>query len=126
LTLFPTFRGSRKVILFTAFTWVGDDCRVFLDYIFANGEDCPVTHISFLETNEFIQKLCEKEKIKDCKELHECAVGVASRFLSNDPQLGLMILFSFDFLYLTHKCVSEYLEKGSVSNDNIVRLKERI
>jgi len=43
------------------------DCRVFLDYIFANGEDCPVTHISFLESNEFIQKLCEKEKIKDCK-----------------------------------------------------------
>ena len=77
-----------------------------------------------IEINKALDELYEK--IKDCKELHECAVGAASRFLSNDPQLGLMLLFSFDFLYLTHKCVSEYLEKGSVSNDNIVRLKERI
>lgn len=77
-----------------------------------------------IEINKALDELYEK--IKDCKELHDCAIGVASRFLSNDAQLGLMILFSFDFMYLTHKCVSEYFEKGSISHDIISKLKEKI
>ena len=81
-------------------------------------------HFDELEINKELDELYEK--IKECEELKECALGVASRFLSNDPQLGLMILFSFDFMYITHKCVSEYLDTGVISNDSMVRLKEMI
>ena len=33
--------------------------------------------------------------------------------------IGLLFLYSFDYLYLTHICVSEFLETGEISNTNI-------
>jgi len=77
-----------------------------------------------IEINKALDELYEK--IKDCKELHDCALCVASRFLSDDAKLGLMILFSFDFMYVTHLCVSEYLDGLVITNDNMVRLQKMI
>lgn len=42
--------------------------------------------------------------------------------MTNDSIFGLMILYSFDYLYLTHICVSEFLLKGHVSQTNIQQL----
>jgi hypothetical protein len=60
------------------------------------------------------------EKIKNCSELNKLMKDKAEKvLLSTDLKSGLVILYSYDYMYLTHKCVSEYLETGSVSQENI-------
>lgn len=60
------------------------------------------------------------EKIKNCSELNKLMKDKAEKLLlSTDLKSGLIILYSYDYMYLTHKCVSEYLETGSVSQENI-------
>ena len=46
--------------------------------------------------------------------------------MSLDDELGLMMLFAYDYMYLAHICISEFLETGKVTDDNIVRLKSLI
>jgi hypothetical protein len=52
--------------------------------------------------------------------------SVAGVFMSTDEELGLIILFSYDYLYLSHICISEFLEKGKISEYNILKLKQII
>jgi hypothetical protein len=40
--------------------------------------------------------------------------------------LGLVLLYSFDYLYLAHLCVCEFLETGIVSEKNSKLLKEKV
>jgi hypothetical protein len=61
--------------------------------------------------------------IPDLSLLMEC---LANRFMSIDKEFGLMILFSFDYLHLTHPCVCEFLEKGCISTDNMNKLKNAV
>ena len=51
---------------------------------------------------------------------------LAGRFMSIDKEFGLMLLYSYDFLYLTHPCVCEFLEKGRISDFNINNLKNAV
>jgi len=43
-----------------------------------------------------------------------------------DPEMGLMIMFSMDFLYLAHPCFCEFLEKDFVSPDKFTLLEKEI
>jgi len=63
-------------------------------------------------------------KIKDCFPLKECMKKMAAKVMSEDLQCGLCILYSYDYMYITHKCVSEYLETGSLSEENMRLLGE--
>ena len=60
------------------------------------------------EMNKAIHELYEK--IKDSKELNECMAKCAGRILSEDLELGLMLMFAYDYMYLTHICICEYLD----------------
>lgn len=66
------------------------------------------------------------EKIKECKELKECMIKLASDIMSLDEEIGLLFLFSYDYMYLSHICISEFLETGQISQDNISKLKSKI
>ena len=66
------------------------------------------------------------EKIKECKELKECMIKLASDIMSFDEEIGLLFLFSYDYMYLSHICISEFLETGQISQDNISKLKSKI
>jgi hypothetical protein len=66
------------------------------------------------------------EKIKECKELKECMLKLASNIMSLDEEIGLLFLFSYDYMYLSHVCISEFLETGQISQDNISKLKTKI
>jgi predicted phosphohydrolase len=66
------------------------------------------------------------EKVKECKELKECMLKLAANFMSLDEELGLMFLFAYDYMYLSHICISEFLETGKVSDENIFTLKSLI
>ena len=63
------------------------------------------------------------QQISCCQELKECILKLLARFMSTDEELGLMILFAYDYMYLTHACISEYLETGQISETNIRNLR---
>ena len=58
------------------------------------------------------------EKLKSCEFLVNCMSELASKWLTNDIIVGLMILFSFDNMHAAHICICEYLESGKISDDN--------
>jgi hypothetical protein len=66
------------------------------------------------------------ERIKSYIPLKECLAKLSGRFMSEDLELGLMILFAYDYMYITHICISEYLETGQVSEKNIWKLREKV
>lgn len=65
-------------------------------------------------------------KVKYSNELKECMQQLARQFTSIDEEFGLMLLFAFDYMYLTHICVSEFLETGKISPQNIFNLKNNL
>lgn len=66
------------------------------------------------------------EKIKDSTELIECMRKLASQFTSTDEEFGLMLLFAFDYMYLTHICISELLDTGKITPLNLWNLRKSI
>ena len=74
--------------------------------------------------NKFIHELYEK--LKDCKELRECMIKLAGYIMSIDEEIGLIMLFAYDYMYLSHICISEFLETGKITDDNISKLKSLI
>ena len=73
------------------------------------------------EMNKAIHELYQQ--ISYCQELTECMLKLTGRFMSTDQELGLMILFAYDYMYLSHPCISEYLETGKISEKNIRNLR---
>ena len=68
--------------------------------------------------------VCEiYNRVKDCSFLVNCMVKVGGYYMTTDEEIGLMLLFSYDYMYLTHICISEYLETGKISEDNMKRLE---
>ena len=64
------------------------------------------------------------EKIKDFLPFKECMKKMAIMIMSEDEEAGLLLMYSYDYMYITHKCVSEYLETGSISQENMKLLSE--
>jgi len=85
--------------------------------------------LNILGMSDFNEKEMENaihnlyEQLKDCTFIKECILKISGRFYNEDPEFGLMILFAYDYMYLTHICVSEYLEKGKITEKNINNLK---
>ena len=56
-----------------------------------------------------------------------CATKTSNKiFCNSDLELGFLILFSFDYLYLLHPCICEFIETGKISetNNSLVKLKK--
>jgi hypothetical protein len=66
------------------------------------------------------------EKVKKNNELKECMVKLASHFMSIDETFGLMIMFAYDYMYLTHICISEFINTGKISEKNMWKLKAAV
>jgi len=64
------------------------------------------------------------EKIKHCEFIKELMEKASLTIFSNDIKNGLCILYSYDYMYMTHKCVSEYLDTGNISEKNINLFKD--
>ena len=63
------------------------------------------------------------EKVKENNELKECMIKLAGHFMSVDEEFGLMIMFAYDYMYITHNCICEFIETGKISEKNIWKLK---
>jgi hypothetical protein len=44
----------------------------------------------------------------------DCCEKLANNVMSTDLSIGFLLLFSFDFLYLTHPCVSAFINQNSI------------
>ena len=53
-------------------------------------------------------------------------VEVGSKFLSEDIEIGLMLLFSYDYMHMSHKCICEFINSGQISEKNISELRNVI
>ena len=58
------------------------------------------------------------EKIKGNEFLTSCMKKAAHNIGLEDEKLGLVLLYSFDYLFAIHPCVSEFLETGNVSEES--------
>ena len=81
-----------------------------------------LTEFNDEEINQEIHKLFLQ--IKESEFMVECMRKAASIMLSEDELIGVMVLFSFDFLHLTVNCIHNLLKncpeeyKESISNLN--------
>jgi len=53
------------------------------------------------------------EKIKERDEFQECMKKGSNKFLTEDPITGFMVMFSFDFMYITHMCIQAVLNNNN-------------
>ena len=64
-------------------------------------------------------------RIKYYTGFRKCMVKVVEKhmnIMTNNEELGLMLLFSYDYMYLTHICISEFIETGDIDDENIKQL----
>jgi len=66
------------------------------------------------------------DRIKNCNDLLLIILQLTEKYNNKDPLFGLIILHSFDYLHLTHKCVSQFLKCGSISETDLLNLKNTI
>lgn len=72
--------------------------------------------------SNIISDLCKK--INGEKFIESCTKKVSNNlFCNSDLEFGFLILFSFDYLYLVHPCISEFIETGKISETNISLIK---
>jgi hypothetical protein len=73
--------------------------------------------------------MIENEEIdKLCSNIYETinAHGVFSKINESQCFEKFMILFSYDNLHLFYPCICEFLDKGIISNEKIIALKNNV
>lgn len=85
-------------------------------------------NIFYLEENDEFDSINDAllklyDKIKNNEEFKNCMIKAAAKLLSKDEVIGLCVLYSYDFMYLTHECISDYLKNDFVQKDKIKQLK---
>ena len=71
-----------------------------------------------------LDAIYEKTKdVADFKKIYEISAGF---MLSNDPNIGLAVIFSYDYFALFHLCLVDFLKTGSVTRENRDNLMKKI
>ena len=84
-----------------------------------------IEYLNAFNLEEFDDKQINKEvgalfeRLKTSPVLITCMTKTAAIFFSEDLYVGLMGLFAFDFFYLAHPCICEFLETGTIAEENI-------
>lgn len=66
------------------------------------------------------------KQLMHSNELRECMRQAAATIISENEEVGLCLLFSYDSLFITHTCICEYLETSEIGNGKIQLLKNKI
>jgi len=74
--------------------------------------------------NEIINDIYEKIKIDE--NMIEILQKMANIFFSEDPELGLTVGFSYNYLYLLHPCICDLLKDGKIGEEHFTRLKNAV
>ena len=117
---------------------ITDDEKAFVRDIIYRQELLDILNIDYEnEDNDNDDKISEAVKelynrVKDCTELRKCMVKVVEKhmnvgkYMTNNEELGMMLLLSYDYMYLTHICISEYLDTGAISHENMRKLEKAL
>ena len=86
--------------------------------------------LNIFDMEEFDEKiinncLCELyEKVKQHEVIKELTDLLGQQFGIDEGITGLIIMYSFDYLYITHKCVSQFLESGNILPEDLDELQK--
>ncbi len=59
------------------------------------------------------------EILKNNEKMVDCIKKLANRFLTEDLEFGVTLLFSYDTFYVTHLCICDIIEKGDTEEEHI-------
>ena len=96
-----------------------EECEDSADLVYK----CDILQVFNL--NEYDDAKIEKEMIslfeilKKNDKMLECMKKLANRFVTEEVEFGMMLLFSYDTFFITHLCICNIIEKGDVEEDNI-------
>ena len=68
--------------------------------------------------NTIILDLHKKIKDSDDQRMNDLLKKMASIFMSQDPEIGLMVGFSYSYFYLMHPCVCHLLTSGTICTES--------
>ncbi len=106
---------------------ISDEEKYFVRDAIYRQEVLDILGMEDYNENEMVRTVHELyEKIQTSEELKECALKLAGHFMNEDPEFGLMLLFAFDYMHLSHICISEYLDTGKISEGNITNLRSAV
>ena len=117
---------------------ITDDEKTFIRNIIYRQELLNVLDIDYENNDEDNEeKISEAIKdlynrVKDSTCLRKCMVKVVEKhmnvgkYMTGGEELGMMLLFSYDYMYLTHICISEFIETGNIDHDNISKLEKAL
>jgi len=74
--------------------------------------------------NEKLLQLYDVVKVD--VEFMECIEKSREKHSCEDSESGFITLFSYDYFFLTHKCICDILNDGKSSSDNINQLKKAL
>jgi hypothetical protein len=117
---------------------ITDDEKTFIRNIIYRQELLNVLDIDYENNDqdneekisEAIKDLYNRAKDSTC--LRKCMVKViqkhmnVGKYMTSDEELGMMLLFSYDYMYLTHICISEFIETGEINHVNIGKLDKAL
>ena len=113
---------------------ITDDEKIFIRNIIYRQEFLNILNIdyenSYDDNEEKISEAIKElyNRVKDSTCLRKCMVKVVQKhmnvgkYMTSDEELGMMLLFSYDYMYLTHICISEFIETGKITDENIRKL----
>ena len=113
---------------------ITDDEKTFIRNIIYRQEFLNVLDIdyenSYDDNEEKISEAIKElyNRVKDSTCLRKCMVKVVQKhmnvgkYMTSDEELGMMLLLSYDYMYLTHICISEFIETGDIDDENIRKL----
>ena len=84
--------------------------------------------LDILELEEYDEELMNAAihdlyvRVKESPELRKCMLKTAKRLMTSDEEFGLLVLFAYDYMYLTHTCICEYLETGKITQTSMDNL----
>ena len=104
---------------------ISDDDKFFVRNVVYRQE---MLDIFGLEENDNLYGEFHKlyEILKCNNELKKCMNEFAKSIMSTDEESGLIIMYSYDYMSESHKCISEFLETGVVTEINMANLMNKI
>jgi len=66
------------------------------------------------------------DKIKTDAAFMECIEKVTQVHSYEDAETGFVSLFSYDYFFLTHKCICDFLTNEKIEDINIINLRNAI
>jgi hypothetical protein len=88
--------------------------------------------LGVFNVNEFDEDIINKKVrdlyviLKNNDDLLFFMKELSKKSIFSNEEIGLMMFFSFDYMYLSHPCISEYIKTGFISEANLNILKKSI